>query len=144
MCRAVPPAKFQINCDAKLKLKIKQAEPEAYAEKLAELRENNALQADWAGVELVYGNRYQTVAPKSPKSNKGLAAFNTNKWTAFVKFANKKIAPTNMIEKVRFGLHPSFGVDYMDKKAPEENGCYEVTFTGFGTFEVPITITFKR
>ena len=58
MCRAVPPAKFQINCDAKLKLAIKQAEPEAYAEKLAELRENNALQADWAGVELVYGSRH--------------------------------------------------------------------------------------
>ena len=50
---------------------------------------------------------------------------------------------TKLIEKVRFGLHPSFGMDYMDVKSNAE-GKFEISFNGFGTFEVPMTIYFKR
>ena len=48
-----------------------------------------------------------------------------------------------LIEKVRFGLDPSFGVDYMDVKS-NADGKFEITFNGFGTFTVPITIFFRR
>ena len=48
-----------------------------------------------------------------------------------------------MIEKVRFGLHETFGVEYMDIKA-NPSGKFEMAFTGWGTFDIPITIHFKR
>ena len=141
MCRAVPSQKFQINCDKKLQLKIKKAEPKAFAEKETELRAANQLQGDWAGIDLIFGNRHETVAPKKKT---GIAALNTHKWTAFIKFADKKIGAGKVIEKVRFGLHPSFGVDHFEVKKVSDNGCFECTFTGFAPFEVPITITFRR
>ena len=63
----------------------------------------------------------------------------------FVKFANKNIDPKRLIEKVRFGLHPTFGMDYMDIKAGQvKNGGFEMAFTGWGTFDIPVTIFFKR
>jgi len=61
----------------------------------------------------------------------------------FVKFADKKISANSMIDKVRFGLHPSFGVDYMDIKA-NPNDTFEMGFNGWGVFNIPITIHFKR
>ena len=48
-----------------------------------------------------------------------------------------------MIEKVRFGLHETFGMEYMDVKA-NPSGKFEMAFTGWGTFEIPVTIHFKR
>lgn len=61
----------------------------------------------------------------------------------FVKFANKDINANRLIEKVRFGLHETFGMDYMDVKA-NHDGKFEMSFTGWGTFDIPITIHFKR
>ena len=70
---------------------------------------------------------------------------NNHRWTAFVKFADPKVDKFSikLIEKVRFGLHPSFGVDHMDVKSNAE-GLFEIAFNGFGTFNVPITIFFRR
>ena len=92
-------------------------------------------------LRLIYGNRYLRV---KPKSDRGLAAHNIHNWTIFVKFADKSIVPNRLVEKVRFHMHPSFGVDYMDARAPKENGCYELNFTGYATFEVYIEIFFKH
>ena len=61
----------------------------------------------------------------------------------FVKFANKNINENKMIEKVRYGLHPTFGVDYMDVRAGQKPN-FEMTFNGWGTFDIPITIFFRR
>ena len=61
----------------------------------------------------------------------------------FVKFAGKNIDANRMIEKVRFGLHETFGMDYMDIKAGP-SGKFEMGFTGWGTFEIPVTIHFRR
>ena len=47
-----------------------------------------------------------------------------------------------VIQKVRFGLHPAFGVPHMEAKAATE-GYYEFSTTGFGAFTVPITIFWK-
>ena len=70
---------------------------------------------------------------------------NNHRWTAFVKFTDPKVDQFAMklIEKVRFGLDPSFGVDYMDVKS-NADGKFEIAFNGFGTFDVPITIYFRR
>ena len=48
-----------------------------------------------------------------------------------------------LIEKVRFGLHESFGMDHIDVKSNAE-GKFEFACNGFGTFEIPMTIYFKR
>ena len=61
----------------------------------------------------------------------------------FVKFSNKKVSANRLIEKVRFGLHPTFGMDYMDVKA-NPSGKFEMAFTGWGTFDIPTTVYFKR
>ena len=61
----------------------------------------------------------------------------------FVKFTNKAIDANRLIEKVRFGLHPTFGMDYMDIKA-NPSGKFEMAFTGWGTFDIPVTINFRR
>ena len=63
----------------------------------------------------------------------------------FLKCADKKgPAATSLIEKVRFGLHPSFGVDHVDIKTTNENDEYAMTFKGWGSFEIPTTIYFRR
>ena len=57
----------------------------------------------------------------------------------FVKIHDPKgnvIDGSKLIEKVRYGLHPSFGVDYQDIKAGAAPN-FEMSFAGWGTFEVP-------
>jgi len=115
---------------------IKKAAPEAYAAQLAALRKNNNFSGDWVDLKIVFGNRHEAV-PAAGFSG------NTHKWTMFVKFADKKITANRLIEKVRFGLHETFGVDYKDVKHVTNN-AYEMTFTGWGTFEIPLTIHFRR
>ena len=103
---------------------------------MAKLRSENAFSGDFADLRLVYGNRHETVPANGYKGN-------THKWTMFVKFTNKHIDANRLIEKVRFGLHPTFGMDYMDIKANPSNK-FEMQFTGWGTFTIPVTVHFRR
>ncbi len=48
------------------------------------------------------------------------------------------------IEKVRYGLHPTFGAEYQDVRASEQNKNFEMTFIGWGTFEIPVTIFLRK
>ena len=84
----------------------------------------------------MFGNRHREI--KNPKGG------NKHEWTIFVKFQDKKINPAELIEKVRFGLHPTFGAEYMDIKAPDHKDSYEWSCVGWGTFGIPITIHFRR
>ena len=89
-------------------------------------------------IRLTYGNTHKIFPPKNPKR-----AYNCHRWTMFVKFEGIKISQNDLIEKVRFGLDPTFGMDFMDVKAGPD--CkFEMTFTGFAPFGIPITITFRR
>ena len=90
-------------------------------------------------IRLTYGNTHKIVPPKDPKRR----PYNLHRWTMFVKFEGTKISQNRMIEKVRFGLHPDFGMDYKEVKAGPDDK-FEMTFTGYGTFWIPITITFRR
>ena len=136
LCRAVPPANYELSVNLNLQKVVKKTVPEAYKKQLAALRAQNAFSGDWLDLKLVYGNRHESVAADGYKHN-------THKWTMFVKFANKDVNANSLIEKVRFGLHPTFGMDFMDVKAGP-SGKFEMGFTGWGTFDIPTTIHFKR
>ena len=68
---------------------------------------------------------------------------NTHKWTMFVRAANKNIDASKLFEKVRYGLHESFCMEYKDVKQGKEKQ-YEMTFTGWGTFDIPLTLFLRR
>ena len=74
------------------------------------LRKRGAFSGDWADLKITFGNRHVLVGARG-------SAENTHQWTIFVKFADKNIQANRLIEKVRFGLHETFGSDYIDVKA---------------------------
>ena len=49
----------------------------------------------------------------------------------------------SIIQKVRIGLHPTFGMDYIDVKA-QAGKAFEFSCKGWGSFDMPFTIYFKR
>ena len=106
-----------------------------------ELRARQLIAENQFPLRIQFGNRHEIVK----NNKKGSAVQNNHRWTAFIKFTDPKVNQFSLrlIEKVRFGLHPSFGVDHMDVKANAE-GKFEIAFNGFGTFTVPITIFFRR
>ena len=85
------------------------------------------------------GNKHELV--KVPKKSRDGQYENKHRWTAFVKIEDKEQNSEihKLISKVRFGLHPSFGVDYKEVKA-ESGKHFELTYNGYGTFDIPITI----
>ena len=48
-----------------------------------------------------------------------------------------------IIDKVRFGLHPTFGVDYREIKS-SIGQKFEICYNGWGVFEVPISIYWNK
>ena len=54
--------------------------------------------------------------------------------------ANKNDSIQKYVEKVKFDLHPSFGVTELSVKSVP----YEMKRVGWGTFEIPVTIYFRR
>ena len=136
LCRAVPPSNFKLTVNLAFQKQIKKMAPEGYQDQLKHLRAQNAFSGDFVDVRIVFGNRHEIVPARGNSEN-------THKWTMFVKIGNKGINANSLIEKVRFGLHPTFGMDYMDIKAgPSQK--FEMGFTGWGTFGIPVTIHFKR
>ena len=93
-------------------------------------------------LKMVYGNRHREVPnPKASKRTAG--AMNKHEWVMFVKFEDKNIKASTLIEKIRFGLHESFGKDHRDIK-PSPDGKFEMKYTGWGIFDIPITIYWKH
>ena len=119
---------------------MKALNTEAFLEVEKYLREQNLLAADRFPLRITFGNRHEMV-----QNNKKGKVVNNHRWTAFVKFADPNVNKFGMriIEKVRFGLHESFGVEQMDVKANADSK-FEIAFNGYGTFVVPMTIFFKR
>ena len=115
MCRTVPAKNFDIKCNTKLQAKIKKEDPQAFAKRQQELKRDNKFNGDYHDLKVIYGNRHELISPKGV----GRTENNNHKWTMFVEFANKKLDPTRLISKVRFGLDESYGIDYMDIKAPK-------------------------
>ena len=51
----------------------------------------------------------------------------------FVKFEDSNFDANMLIEKVRFGLHPTFGMEYRDIHT-SPNRSFEMKYIGWGTF----------
>jgi len=140
LCRAIPPANFELKVNKNQQKKFKEMDPKAYKSMEGNLRKQNKLVGDLFDLKITFGNRHKLIP--NGKELKG-GEVNKHEWTMFVKFVDKKINPNNLIEKVRFGLHPTFGMDYQDIKAnPDQK--FEMKFLGWGTFTIPVTIFFKR
>ena len=45
---------------------------------------------------------------------------------------------------MRFGLHPTFGCDYIDVKPESGKNDISLSRIGWGTFDIPITVFWKR
>ena len=74
---------------------------------------------------------------------------NIHKWTMVVslqKLSGIKLPNNKFIEKVRYGLDEdgSFGTLYKDVRVSLKTGDFEMTFIGWGTFDVPITIFWRK
>mmetsp|Transcript_64351 Transcript_64351/g.89031 ORF Transcript_64351/g.89031 Transcript_64351/m.89031 type:complete len:106 (+) Transcript_64351:465-782(+) len=59
----------------------------------------------------------------------------------FVKCANKDNRASDYLTKVRYGLHETFGCEYLDCNAGKN---FEMGMIGWGTFDIPVTFFFKR
>ena len=122
MCRMVPPANFVVKAN-----NARPAQAQAAAQIQQVSREVN--------VRITYGNKHEIVQSKNPN--------NCHKWTAFVRVEGTQQIANGLIEKVRFGLNPTFGVAHREIKAGQD-GKFEITFTGAEPIQIPITITYKR
>ena len=122
MCRMVPPANFVVRAD-----NARPVQAQAPAQAQEESKEIN--------VRITYGNRHEIVQSKNPN--------NCHKWTMFVRLEGNQAAANGLIEKVRYGLNPTFGIDHREIKAGPD-GKFEITFTSSNPFSIPITITYKR
>ena len=89
---------------------------------------------------MVYGNRYKEVKPAGMLKNM------RHKWTMFVEFeqiGDQEIDPNLLIDKVRYGLHSTFRNSHVDVNSSESQN-FEFCYVGWGEFEIPITINFKK
>ena len=86
-----------------------------------------------------FGNDHKLVEnPRQVGKDKELT--NKHEWNMFVRIADKNENIKNYISKVKYGLHPTFGVtEEVVKSAP-----FEMKKIGWGTFEIPIEIHFRK
>ena len=83
-----------------------------------------------------YGNTYKEV--KNPINE------NRHEWTMFVRLVGEhKGKESKLIEKVRFGLSETSIVDHRIVK-PTANQNLQITYRGWGYFNVPITIYWSK
>ena len=94
-------------------------------------------------VELVFevGNKHELVA--KPKKTRNGLYMNSHRWTAFVRSVKPNPPMCHFADKVRFGLHETFGVDHIDVRS-EAGKNFEISYNGWGTFTVPMTIFWKK
>ena len=142
LCRAVPPIDtFQLEVNEVLQNKIRELAPEPFAQRETELREQNRLWGDFTNLKVTFGNRHKLI--NDNPQNLGNGIVNRHEWTMFVKFEDISLDPNKIIEKVRYGLHPTFGREYMDIQ-PNPDGVFEMKFIGWGTFMIPIKVFFRE
>ena len=66
----------------------------------------------------------------------------------FVSLGIQKLQGKMLIEKVRYGLNASFGKEFVEIQVPKgkvnNNQFFEMSYNGWGVFNIPVTITFKK
>lgn len=84
------------------------------------------------------GNSYKRV-----KKTDGEYEKNVHKWVCFARIEGEK-HPEKYIESVKFELHPTFRPSVIELDKPNLEGSYEISRLGWGTFDIPVTIKFKK
>ena len=136
MCRRVPPTTFKLKIDTVKQNQIKQVDAKVFAEEEKKLEIEKKTKVTMLELDMIYGNRHE--------EGKAVGnAANTHKWTMFVKFARNDINASKLIEKVRIELHETFRQPVREIK-PNKDGKFEFVMNGWGTFNIPITIFFKK
>jgi len=127
-CRTAIPEDFNLTLDEPKQLDIKAKRPEQFAKRFEEIMKQR-LNTDT--LKIVYGNTHRILT--APQDH------NQHEWKVFVKLANGKLNIDTYISKVVFLLHHTFPDPVME--------CYcepfEVECSGWGVFEIPITIYWK-
>eukprot|EP00347_Sterkiella_histriomuscorum_P016628 403352460 len=142
MCRFDFPIDYNPQVDLKLQAKILSQNEIKFKERLEELKTQGLLEGNQIRIKFIYGNDHKPV--QNPKKV-GQDNYNANEWTTFVRLVpnqglNSNDSIKRYIQKVRFGLHPTFGVTEIDvKSAP-----FQMTRIGWGVFNIPIEIFFRR
>ena len=140
MCRSKIPTNFEPEVLKALQKNIRQLFKKEFSDRKALLSEKKQLTGDAESIIITYGNKHEKCQASGQKEN-------IHKWTMLVKLNKKKdnkTLPANIFfEKVRFGLHESFGSEFIDVRA-DQKGEFEMSFKGWGTFDIPITIFWRR
>mmetsp|Transcript_9612 Transcript_9612/g.9395 ORF Transcript_9612/g.9395 Transcript_9612/m.9395 type:complete len:193 (-) Transcript_9612:10-588(-) len=139
MCRTKISSKFKLKVDTKIKEEAKEAFPDEFEEMTKKLEELKIEDAKTIKVKVEYGNKHKLV-PSPSKSRSKPSVSNKHEWTVFVRVANEGIKTENIVEKVKFELHETF----RNPTRIIENAPFQLTTKGWGTFEIQITITWKK
>jgi transcription initiation factor IIF auxiliary subunit len=109
-----------------------------------ELIKSNMLNEEIFGIQFTVGNRHELVEnPKQANSNKNLK--NKHKWTCFIELNHPMLKKYTykLIDKVDFQLHETFRPPLRTAKSVEGKPI-EYSTIGWGTFDVPMTIHWKK
>ena len=130
MCRAAVPVQFEPEIDEQLQSKIKADHLKEYSARRKDLSDKKLLAGDMESIIITFGNKHELCPAAGYHEN-------THKWTMLVRLNTKKdnkpLPANKFFEKVRYGLHETFGAPHMDVRA-NQDGKFEMTFKGWGTF----------
>ena len=113
----------------------------------AHLVQAGMLNEELFGVEFVVGNRHELVknAKKLNSKYAGGQVENKHRWTVFFELAHPELKKLTykLVDKVEFQLHETFRPPLRTFKV-RDNSPIEYSTIGWGTFEVPITVFWKK
>ena len=143
LCRKVPGANFKISVDKQFQEFLKAAYTDEYNIMKAHLVQAGMLNDDIFGVQFVVGNRHELV--KNPAKSNSSANTNKHRWTVFFELAHPELKKLTykLVDKVEFMLHETFRPPKRTVKV-DVNKPIEYSTIGWGTFDVPITVFWKK
>ena len=110
--------------------KIENSFPELYITELEKLKKIKELQKTKKNIFFKIGNEHKLKEEVNSTSNK-------HDWTLYIKL-EENFNPLIFIKKIRYKLHPSFGITERELKNP-----FRDSYVGWGTFSIPFVIEFK-
>ena len=93
------------------------------------------VQSKYIYLTINYGNHYKELKDFTTRNDWEIK----HHWTVYVKIANSRIKPSSLIKSVEFEIGDGYGwTDIKRNYAP-----FTFKTTGWGTFDIPITITWQ-
>ncbi|KAL4479958.1 hypothetical protein ABPG74_020474 [Tetrahymena malaccensis] len=118
---------------------IAQHFPQEFSQRLEEAKKQEKIKSSSMYLTIEYGNRHEDVQnPQQSQSNSEMT--NSHRWCCFVNLNVPEGNQSEYIDRVEFKLHQTFQQPLVtSNKAP-----FQVTRTGWGTFQIPIKIYWKN